>query len=136
MTHATLPVFTLCDAASVREGLLHILGAGINSIHREGEYPAEIGATIAAVVAFKGEKPRPPRLTLRISTSEGEPIGIEDLVLGPTEEEEFELDSGPIYTIPIVVNISEMNLPSPGRYRISCLSEMGTTYSEIEFDAD
>src|SRR4051812_25788637 len=102
----TIPVFTLCDSATVREGLLNVLGAGLTAIHRDGEYPNAIGAHIAAMVVFKG-KDAPPRLVLSITTSAGESIGVEELNLGPVSNDLVPPESNLIYTIPITINVSE-----------------------------
>ena len=39
----------ICDAASVREGLLHVLGGGITRIWRQ-ELPAPLGVALAVIV--------------------------------------------------------------------------------------
>ena len=39
----------ICDAASVREGLLHVLGGGITRVWR-ADLPAALGVTLAVVV--------------------------------------------------------------------------------------
>ena len=39
----------ICDAASVREGLLHVLGGGITRIWRQ-DLPAALGVALAVIV--------------------------------------------------------------------------------------
>ena len=45
----------LCDSATVREGLLHVLGGGINRLYRS-ELPAPLGVALALLVAFEPEE--------------------------------------------------------------------------------
>ena len=40
----------LCDAATVREGLLHILGGGITRLNRPS-FPAPLGAALALQIS-------------------------------------------------------------------------------------
>ncbi|MBV8528600.1 MAG: hypothetical protein JOZ75_09815 [Candidatus Dormibacteraeota bacterium] len=47
-----LLVATVCDAATVREGLLHILGAGVNRFG-VSQFPAQLAATFAFQLEFE-----------------------------------------------------------------------------------
>jgi hypothetical protein len=46
----------LCDAASVREGLLHLIGGGISRMWR-AELPATFGVTVAVVIEIDRTEP-------------------------------------------------------------------------------
>lgn len=134
-TKTTIPIFTLCDGATSREGLLNILGAGITEIQLNGEFPGAIGATLAALVTFSGSHPEPPKLSLSISTYDDKPIGVETFELGPGDETLPALEAGPVYTIPLIINVGDMELPSAGRYKFT-LSDSEGTSSVLEFDAN
>jgi hypothetical protein len=61
----------LCDYASVREGLLHVLGGGITRMWRD-QFPAPINASIALVIELhRDELDRPHELLVRISDEDG-----------------------------------------------------------------
>ncbi|QKS17280.1 hypothetical protein HUN59_14650 [Curtobacterium sp. Csp2] len=44
----------LCDAATIRENVLHVLGAGVSQMFR-GNFPAPLGAEIALLLYIDGE---------------------------------------------------------------------------------
>lgn len=133
-TKVTIPIFTLCDGATSREGLLNILGAGVTEIQLNGEFPGPLGATLAALITFSGEHPAPPKLTLSISTHDDKSIGVEAFELSPGDETPPVLEAGTLYTIPLIVNVSEMEIPAAGRYRFT-LSDAESASSVLEFNA-
>jgi hypothetical protein len=64
----------LCDAATVREGLLHILGGGITQIIRD-EYPAELSVTLALrIMVHPTEMPEAHQLRIVVQGEDGEQI--------------------------------------------------------------
>lgn len=64
----------LCDAATVREGLLHILGGGITQIVRP-EYPAELGVTLALrIMVHPTEMEHPHQLQIVVQDADGHKI--------------------------------------------------------------
>jgi hypothetical protein len=64
----------LCDAATVREGLLHILGGGITQIIRE-EYPAELGVVLALrIMVHPTEMEGSHQLRIVVQGEDGEKV--------------------------------------------------------------
>lgn len=61
----------LCDYASVREGLLHILGGGITRVWRD-EFPAPLGVGLAVVFELhRMELGRPHEVQIEIRDADG-----------------------------------------------------------------
>lgn len=52
MAVANALVFTICDSANVRDGLLSVLAAGINQLRRE-DFPTELGSFIAIQIQIE-----------------------------------------------------------------------------------
>lgn len=64
----------VCDAATVREGLLHILGGGITQLVRP-EYPAELGVTLALrIMVHPTEMDHPHDLEIVLQDDDGQQI--------------------------------------------------------------
>ncbi len=64
----------LCDAATVREGLLHILGGGITQVVRP-EFPAELGVTLALrIMVHPTEMEHPHQLQIIVQGEDGEKV--------------------------------------------------------------
>lgn len=124
----------LCDAATVREGLLHILGGGITEIVRS-EYPAELGLTLALrIMVHQTEVEHPHQLQIIVQGEDGQkvtevhaqveaeppPDGIE-----PGEEGELLIP----WNFP-----GRPKLPAPGRYSMELLID-GVHQRSIPFKA-
>ena len=107
----------LCDAATVREGLLHILGGGITRLHR-GEFPAPMQVTLVAqVVLTPAEIIFPHDVTALIQTEDG------DLVVQATGHLESGepnplLEPGESVILPFVINLTNVVVPAAGGYSI------------------
>ncbi len=123
----------LCDAATVREGLLHVLGAGITRLHR-AEYPAPMQVTLAAqIVLTPVEVEFPHHMTATIQTEDGEVViqATGHLEAGPPNPM---LEPGESVILPIVMNFSNVMLNRPGGYSIEL--EVDTVHqSSVTFRA-
>lgn len=107
----------LCDAATVREGLLHVLGAGITRLHRT-EYPAPMQVTLAAqVVLTPLEVEFPHDVTATVQTEDGDVIvqATGHLEAGPPNPL---LEPGESVILPLVMNLDGVMLTKPGGYSI------------------
>lgn len=129
----SVPMLTICDAATVRDGLLNVLGAGINDIVRPEGFPAPLLATVAGMLNIShSESFGPLNFSMRFSTREFGDVGIEDLNIEVGNENprsgEF------ISAMPIQIDASSIMVPAPGRYRISVLYE-GEIMNSVEFNA-
>ena len=110
----------LCDAATVREGLLHILGGGITRLHR-GEFPAPMQVTLVAqVVLTPNEIGFPHDVTAIIATEDGEVVVQATGHLEPGEPNPL-LEPGESVILPFVINLSNVVVPAPGGYSIEVL---------------
>jgi hypothetical protein len=107
----------LCDAATVREGLLHVLGGGITRLHRT-EYPAPMQVTLAAqVVLTPLEVEHPHDVTATVQTEDGEVVvqATGHLEAGPPNPL---LEPGESVILPLVMNLDGVMLHRPGGYSI------------------
>jgi hypothetical protein len=69
----------LCDAATVREGLLHILGGGVSQVIRPA-FPAELGVTLALrIMVHPTELDHPHDLQIVLQDDDGLQITKVDL---------------------------------------------------------
>jgi hypothetical protein len=107
----------LCDAATVREGLLHILGGGITRLHR-AEFPSPMQVTLVAqVVLTPAEIGLPHDVTAIIQTEDGELVVQANGHLQPGEPNPL-LEPGESVILPLVINLSNVEVPAPGGYSI------------------
>ncbi|MEY2468967.1 MAG: hypothetical protein QOF21_1665 [Actinomycetota bacterium] len=107
----------LCDAATVREGLLHILGGGITRLHR-AEYPAPMQVTLVAqVVLSPVEVEFAHDVTAIVQTEDGEVIvqATGHLEAGPPNPL---LEPGESVVLPLVIGLHGVVLAGPGGYSI------------------
>lgn len=110
----------LCDFATVREGLLHILGGGINRLWRE-EYPAPLGVTLALLFeVHPTEMDSEHTLEVVMIDADGKEIGnvSADFAIAPDPESGR---PGETLILPLVVPLQQVVLPNPGAYSVEVL---------------
>lgn len=130
MRKVTAPILALCDAAHVREGLLGVLGAGITEIRRDGAYPAPLSAQVALQVHVVDVAENTDfKFALKFEHEDGQPTGIDDLIIETTVHEPTGLLS-----MPLVVDARDMPVPRAGQYRVALVYE-GRELSSIAFMA-
>jgi hypothetical protein len=106
----------LCDFASVREGLLFVVGGGITRVRR-AQYPAPFGCSVALLVELhQMELPRPHELELRVVGPDGENIA--SIKGGFQASGPADFDIGENLPIPVVVDLRGAQLTKPGRYNV------------------
>jgi hypothetical protein len=106
----------LCDFASVREGLLFVVGGGITRVRR-AHYPAPFGCSVALLVELhQMELPRPHELELRVVGPDGENVA--SIKGGFQASGPVDLDIGENLPIPVVVDLRGAELAKPGRYNV------------------
>jgi hypothetical protein len=103
-------------------GLVYILGAGIDTLWRE-EFPAPFGgALVLRVVSSRLESERPHRVEVHCSDEDGKAILQQPLVLGlPARPVPEHHPPGWDVASNIVVNLSGVPIPKPGFYRFEIL---------------
>jgi hypothetical protein len=109
----------LCDAATVRDGLLHVLGAGITRITRPA-FPAKMGVELALLLTFENAAAAEGdhRLVVRVEGA-GQEVGRVEIAFGARSAEEIpEQDRNRQALAPLVVPLREVALPEPGDYTI------------------
>jgi hypothetical protein len=124
----------LCDAATVREGLLHILGGGITQANRPA-FPAPIGMMLAMrILVHPTELDQAHHLSVQLQGEDGQSIAKMDAQIGvidpalirPHEEA----------SVPLTLGLPPMvQLPAPGRYSFEILID-GIHQSTVPFSAE
>ena len=110
----------LADHASVREGLLHVLGAGITRIARD-PLPARLDVALALMLQAADEADLMASHTLEVTINESSPGSARGQVakviaeLGPLSGV---ITPGPNLQIPVVVPIQPVPVPRTGSYVI------------------
>lgn len=102
----------VCDAATVREGLLHILGGGITRLWRE-QLPAPLGVTIALMIAVGHEELGTPIDVRLVLTG---PDGATVLEVRGTMETTGRLEAGETQLAPMVLPVAPVQTEIYGRY--------------------
>lgn len=107
-------VATLCDAASVRDGLLNVLGAGITVISRD-QWPAPIGATLAFLVEIESNEFQVPfNFSIELTASEFKSAPIATIE-GGFGGSLGDVVNAPIQ-LPVIVPMNDVLLPGSGSY--------------------
>lgn len=123
----------LCDAATVREGLLHILGAGITRLHR-ADFPAPMQvALVAQVVLTPSEIGVAHDVAATIQTEDGEVVVQANGHLEAGEPNPL-LEPGESVILPLVINLANVVVPAPGGYSIE-ISVDGVHHASLTFRA-
>ena len=123
----------IADTATVREGLLHALGLGINNVGRES-FPSPFNAVIVIALERRPEDSGvvevPVRAEIRAKDSpDGEPIfemGGTISFDNPTVDRSF--------YIPLVIESQGATIPSPGGYQVT-ITAGDLPAIEFPFDA-
>ncbi len=124
----------LCDAATVREGLLHILGGGITNIVRT-EYPAELGVTLALrIMVHPTEMEHQHQLQIVVQDEDGHKITeVRAQVQAEPPPEGVEPGDEGELLIPWDFP-GRPKLPAPGRYSMELLID-GVHQASVPFKA-
>ncbi len=122
----------LCDAATVREGLLHILGAGITRINRP-VYPAPLGAAVAMMLLLgPTESDRDHTLDVSVQSSDGAELA--KIEGGFRGDRPPDVESDETVAVPVVLGLHNVEVPGPGSYRIEIVID-GQRMSALAFVA-
>lgn len=110
----------LCDAATVREGLLHVLGGGITRIWRP-QFPAPLNVDLALVLTLvPAEAQERHRLRVLVLTADGTQLAETraEFGLGALPPN---LQPGERLIAPVVLPLRPVQLPGPGTYSVEVL---------------
>lgn len=120
----------LCDSATVREGLLHILGGGVTRMWRP-ELPAPLGIALALLIDMEREvEDVPHEVRLIISDPDGQPVG--EAVAGIQYSGGARLEPGEHHLIPLVLPLHQVGTTKYGHHRIDVNID-GVSTREIRF---
>jgi len=114
-----LDMAMLCDAVSIREGLLHILGGGITRIWAE-QFPTAINATLALRMLIEPEHAGESHMVkLLVQGPDGEELGTFNLDFGVNPGDgQNPIDPVPV---PLAIPMGQVALPAEGRYSIEVM---------------
>jgi hypothetical protein len=118
----------VCDAASVREGLLHVLGAGLTVFSRDS-YPAPFGADVALQFQVSGEL----KLDYTVSVVARHTTGD----MPPVFEAQLDLvlqGDGALQSIPLALSLHNAGIPAAGLYTLEVVVD-GTKVGDLQFIA-
>lgn len=109
----------LCDAATVRENLLHVLGGGITRVWRPS-FPAPLGAQLAVMLTMApSEAQEKHRIRILVLTEDGGRVG--------EIKGEFQVSPGPDVkpgeriSLPVVMDLRPLEIKREGTYSIELL---------------
>lgn len=108
----------LCDAATVREGLINVLGGGVSRVSRPA-LPAPLGMALALVVdQHRTEMGREHRLDVLVLSEDGAELARANLTWRADRIPE---DLAADYPFPVIVPLHAVMLPSFGGYSVELL---------------
>jgi hypothetical protein len=109
----------LCDSATVREGLLHILGGGITRINRPS-FPAPLAAALALrVMVHPTEANRTHQLTVYLLDTDGEQVAEVRIDFGLNDPSV--LDVGEEASLALPIPLHNVPIPHEGAYNFELL---------------
>ncbi len=123
-------VALLCDAATVREGLLHLLGGAVTRIWRTG-LPATLNVDLALVIALEeGQLDIPHQVELTIANADGI-IGQAMGAFQAPRPPKLELDE--TLLVPSVLSLRHVSTNAYGRHTIDVSLDGGAVETEVAF---
>jgi hypothetical protein len=112
-----LTSLVLCDAATVREGLLNVLAAGITSLSRP-EFPGPMSVSVAMIFTLDGETAENIEYPISVvieNTDTREEILAADVGLSLVRRADAK--AAP-QSVPIVGDFSAVEIPAAGSYAV------------------
>jgi hypothetical protein len=109
----------LCDAATVRDGLLHVLGGGVTRMKREG-YPAGLGADIGLrIMLHPTEADGEHTLQVILLSTDGAQVA--NLTAQFSVQKPDDLQPGEEVAVAVPLPVRQFLLPAPGNYSFELL---------------
>jgi uncharacterized protein DUF6941 len=118
----------LCDAATVREGLLHILGGGITRIGRPS-FPTGLGVSLAIKLSLddSGDLGDHSVTVDVVQEERGERVGGAKIDMGLSEDQPRPTGE-PLSAALVLPFAGQVVVPKPGRYRFDVAVDGGEAY--------
>jgi hypothetical protein len=110
----------LSDFATVREGLLHMLGGGVNRLWRD-KYPASMGLSLGLCIeVHRTEARQPHNLVVIVQDEDGQRLS--EVSAQFEVNREFDTSRpGECTLMPLVLSLQTIALPRPGSYSVEIL---------------
>jgi len=109
----------LCDAVTVREGLLHILGGGVTRANRP-QFPSPLTMMLALrIMVHPTEAASEHECRVLLLSVDGEEVAAIAIGFGVTDPSA--LTPGEEASLPIPINVSNLPLPAAGPYSFEIL---------------
>ena len=109
----------LCDAARVREGLLHVLGGGVTRLGRD-RFPTALGLDLGMMITLHPtETVDIHRLRIVIQGADGQQIARLDAEFGVGTQPGVQ--PGELVPVALAVPLQGVPLPGPGSYSLELL---------------
>jgi uncharacterized protein DUF6941 len=110
----------LCDAATVRDNLLHVLGAGITRLARP-TFPAPLGLTLAMMLTLRPtEAAEQHKLRIVLQTEDGANVAELDGQFA-VQAAPKGLRPGEQLGMPVVLDLRNVAIPKEGMYSLEIL---------------
>jgi hypothetical protein len=123
----------LCDAATVREGLLHILGGGVTRLNRP-QFPAPLATVLALrILVHPTEVDRSHHLTVQLNDADGQRLVNLDADFGVSDASVLEPGEEASVPFPLALPPNAA-LPHQGRYSFEVLID-GIHQVSVPFSA-
>lgn len=123
----------ICDAATVREGLLHVLGGGVTRANRP-EFPAPLGMTLAIrVMIHPTETASEHAMQVLLLAQDGQRVA--DIGIGFGVSQPDQLAVGEEASLPLTISLGNVMLPDPGAYSFELLID-GIHQVSVPFRAE
>jgi len=120
----------LCDFATVREGLLHVISGGVTRLWRD-QYPAPVGCSLALVFEVHPmEAAHPHELDVQVMSEDGVEIARVQGGFQTTPGEDTKV--GESMLVPVALDLRSAGVPGPGGYSIE-ISVDGTHQRTLSF---
>ncbi|MEX2268360.1 MAG: hypothetical protein WEA75_06725 [Acidimicrobiia bacterium] len=124
----------MCDAVTVREGLLHILGGGITRMSRP-EYPAQLGVALALRVMVHPTEANAPHVVEAILLAQdGDEIGRARIDFELSENATEGLTPGEELSVMLPIPLQQFPIPSADAYSFELLID-GIHQTSVPFTA-
>jgi len=111
----------LCDAATVREGMLHILGGGVTRIARQG-FPTQLGVALALrIVIHTTETGSQHAARVVLQSEDGAEVGRIEFGFNIDAASTAALVPGEMISLPVALPTNQLVLPHAGGYSLEIL---------------
>ncbi|MFK4760284.1 DUF6941 family protein [Microbacterium sp. ZW T5_45] len=111
----------LCDAATVREGLINVIGGGLTYIRRPS-YPAPLVCDIALTISHRGSADIGLKVVLR---KDGEPQPLSEFELEGVAEASPEMPRNAYTSTSFAIDARALAIPGPGDYTFTATVKGG-----------